>query len=137
VRTSLAAASAIAAIALAGCAGSDDEATTTQATTTSATPTLPTLEGAATVPVEEPGSASETALLTHVRVARHEGFDRVVFEFRNMLPGYRVEYVEGPLAEDGSGNPVELEGSASLVVRMARARRRCARSFERATSRRC
>ncbi len=41
-----------------------------------------------------------------------------MFEFRDELPGYRIEYVEGPLAEDGSGNPVELEGSAYLVVRM-------------------
>jgi hypothetical protein len=60
----------------------------------------------------------ETALLTQVAVGRNEGFDRVVFEFRDELPGYRIEYVEGPLTEDGSGNPVTLEGSAYLVVRM-------------------
>jgi hypothetical protein len=102
-----------------GCAGSEDDerdATPTASTTTQ--PTQPTLEGADTVPVEGSGEAPETALLTNVRVGRHEGFDRVVFEFRNALPGYRVEYVEGPLREDGSGNPVELEGSAYLVVRM-------------------
>jgi hypothetical protein len=106
---------AVFSLAGAGCAGSDDdEATPTPATTSG----LPTLEGAATVPVEEPAGAPETALLTRVEIGRNEGFDRVVFEFRDDLPGYRIEYVEGPLAEDGSGNPVELEGSAYLVVRM-------------------
>jgi hypothetical protein len=51
-------------------------------------------------------------------VGRHEGYDRVVFQFRNTLPGYRVEYVQPPLKEDGSGNPVEIKGTAFLVVRM-------------------
>jgi hypothetical protein len=103
-------------VAGAGCAGDDDEASPT--VPTRSTPALPTLEGAATVPVEAPSETLETALLTRVAAGRNEGFDRVVFEFRNDLPGYRIEYVEGPLSEDGSGNPVALEGSAYLVVRM-------------------
>lgn len=106
-------------LAAAGCAGSDDEdAAPTGPATTATAPTLPTLEGADTVPVEEPSGASETALLTRVAIGRHEGFDRVVFEFREELPGYRIEYVEPPLREDGSGNTVELDGSSFLVVRM-------------------
>jgi len=51
-------------------------------------------------------------------VGRHEGYDRVVFQFTNTLPGYRVQYVQPPLKEDGSGNPVEIKGNAFLVVRM-------------------
>jgi hypothetical protein len=51
-------------------------------------------------------------------VGRHEGYDRVVFQFKNGLPGYRVEYVEPPLKEDGSGKPVDVQGSAFVVVRM-------------------
>jgi hypothetical protein len=70
------------------------------------------------VPVAgEPESAS-TALLTRVVLGRHEGYDRVVFEFRNAVPGYRIEYVEPPLREDGSGNRVEVEGAAFVLVRM-------------------
>jgi hypothetical protein len=61
------------------------------------------------------------ALLQRVAVGRHEGYDRVVFEFRNHLPGYRVEYVQPPLYEDGSGLPVEVDGEAFVMVRMATA----------------
>jgi hypothetical protein len=60
----------------------------------------------------------KTSLLERVALGRHEGFDRVVFEFRNVVPGYRVEYVEPPLREDGSGNRVKVAGSAFVVVRM-------------------
>lgn len=106
-----------------GCGGSDDEpgASTTTATTTT-TATEPTTTGEAfeggTDPVTAPAEISETALLERVAVAGHEGYDRVVFQFRNGLPGYRVEYVDPPLREDGSGNVVDLEGNAFLVVRM-------------------
>lgn len=63
-------------------------------------------------------AGSDTALLERIAVGRHEGYDRVVFQFRNGLPGYRVEYVEGPLEEDGSGKPVTVQGHAIVVVRM-------------------
>jgi hypothetical protein len=61
------------------------------------------------------------ALLERVEVARHDGYDRVVFGFRNHVPGYRVEYVEPPLHEDGSGTVVEVAGGAVVAVRMATA----------------
>jgi hypothetical protein len=76
------------------------------------------LTGAGTTPVEGPATADETALLERIGVARHEGYDRVVFQFRNHIPAYRVEYKDPPFAEDGSGNPVNVAGSAFVVVRM-------------------
>lgn len=57
-------------------------------------------------------------MLERVAVARHEGYDRVVFEFRNVVPGYRVEYLEPPITEDGSGAEVEVAGGAFVSVRM-------------------
>jgi hypothetical protein len=108
-----------------GCGGSDKSAAPTGPTTLpSSTPTttstsgIDPLEGAATTPVEGSATGSETALLERVALGRHEGYDRVVFQFRNALPGYRVAYVQPPLREDGSGNPVEIKGAAYLVVRM-------------------
>lgn len=56
--------------------------------------------------------------VTAVRVARADGYDRVVFELAGRKPGepgWRVEYVDNP-RRDGSGEPVQVEGKATLVV---------------------
>ena len=113
--------------ALAGCGATEDEAGTPSVTaSTPATETsggIDPLEGASTSPASGPvqtvtGPGGGTALLERVDAARHEGYDRVVFQFRNTVPGYRVEYVEPPLQEDGSGAEVKVEGSAFVTVRM-------------------
>jgi hypothetical protein len=114
-------------LALSGCGDSSggndgqpgaEPPTTTAASTSETTDGIDPLEGAGTTPVEGAATGSETALLERVAIGRHEGFDRVVFQFRDHLPGYRVEYVEPPLKEDGSGNVVQVKGSAFVVVRM-------------------
>ena len=110
-----------------GCGASDNQGspgggTTTAAdTTTSSTTTtngIDPLEGASTTPVTGTPISKETALLERVAIGRHEGYDRVVFQFKNNLPSYRVEYVQPPLKEDGSGNVVQIKGSAFVLVRM-------------------
>jgi hypothetical protein len=54
-----------------------------------------------------------------VRVAAHDGFARVVFEFDGEgPPGVDARYVDPPVREDGSGDEVEVAGSAFLQVRM-------------------
>jgi hypothetical protein len=120
--------SAVAAVALSGCWGSDGDAepaTTSVGTTTSSgttgttgTETGSALPGASTRPVSGESAVSETVLLERVAVGRNDGFDRVVFQFRNGVPGYRVEYVQPPISEDGSGNRIEVEGNAFVIVRM-------------------
>jgi hypothetical protein len=52
------------------------------------------------------------AVLIQVRTGRHHGFDRVVFEFRDGLPGYEVRYVEEVVSADGA----PLRGEALLLV---------------------
>jgi len=109
------------ALAVLGCGGgSADEPV---ASLPSPTPTTePTTTGEAfeggTATITGEAESSETALNERVAVAGHDGYDRVVFQFKNGLPGYRVEYVEPPLREDGSGNLVKLDGAAFVVVRM-------------------
>ncbi|MFL5946452.1 MAG: hypothetical protein ACJ74D_00410 [Gaiellaceae bacterium] len=94
------------------------ETTTTVATTTNGDGIDP-LEGAGTNVVVGDSTAAAIALLERVAVGRHEGYDRVVFQFRGEgLPGYRVQYMEPPLKEDGSGNVVQVDGNAFVVVRM-------------------
>ena len=68
------------------------------------------------VDVEQPSGGPLT--VTAVRVARHDGYDRVVFELDGEAsgePGWRVEYVDEP-TQQGSGNPVEVDGEAALAV---------------------
>lgn len=104
-----------------GCGGSDDDepgASLPSPTATTAPTATGTIFEGGTETVTAPAEISETALLERVAVAGHDGYDRVVFQFRNGLPGYRVGYVEPPLREDGSGNVVNLDGNAFLVVRM-------------------
>jgi hypothetical protein len=57
----------------------------------------------------------EPATLKKVRVGRHDGFDRVVFEFQGGVPGYSVRYV--PVARtDGAGAPIATLGTVALQV---------------------
>jgi hypothetical protein len=116
------------AVASAGCAGANEEASPTNTatgTSPSATTGAPTttdgidpLAGAGTKPVAGEATVTETALLERVALGRNEGYDRVVFQFRNGRPGYHVEYVRPPLREDGSGNRVEVAGNSFVLVRM-------------------
>lgn len=63
------------------------------------------------------------ATLRAVRAARNDGFDRIVFDFgAGPLPGYRIEYVDRPQHECGSGNEVRLAGDAWLQLDMEPAR---------------
>lgn len=63
----------------------------------------------------------DQAVLTDLRVGRHEGFDRVVFEL-DRAPAVHVEYVDRPVRACGSGEVVELPGEGWLEVRLGGAR---------------
>jgi hypothetical protein len=118
----------VALLAVSGCGGSNTSSPPTGVSSVPASPSPTTsttdttgidpLVGAATTPVEAAATGSDTALLERIAVGRHEGYDRVVFQFQNGLPGYKVEYVQPPLKEDGSGKPVSVKGSAIVSVRM-------------------
>jgi hypothetical protein len=107
----------VTALGLVACGNSHSGSSSTAGTTTATTDGIDPIEGADTVPVTGSATGDGTALLERIGVARHEGYDRVVFQFRNHFPGYRVEYRTGPFAEDGSGNPVDVAGNAFVVVR--------------------
>jgi hypothetical protein len=119
---------------LAGCGGDDEPAGSTDATrpppaettaTVPATTAVPEgvdpLEGASDQPAVGASENTDTALLTAVRAARHEGYDRVVFEFADDVPGYDVRYADGPVQADGSGDEVPVDGAHVVVVRMENA----------------
>ena len=58
------------------------------------------------------------ALITDVRIGTHDGYDRVVFEFRDGLPEASLERAEAPFVQDGSGLPLEVEGDSFLRLVM-------------------
>ena len=112
------------ALVLAGCSSDDDnppDATTatTEATTSTTAATTSTTEfDGATAPVTIPLDTAQTMLLTGVTVEHDEGVDRITFEFRGEgVPLVDAQYVDEVRA-DGSGEPVEVEGTAYLSIRM-------------------
>jgi hypothetical protein len=101
------------------------------ALTTTETPPAAASVGSAREPArEKPGAPfagtvgildvprnTEPSMLTAVRAAAHEGYDRVVFEFRGAAPGYHVEYIDRPVRDCGAGEPRPIAGDGWLEVR--------------------
>jgi hypothetical protein len=109
--------SAVGLLLLASC-GSEEDGQPAGTTRIGATDASDPMPGGSTQPNVAKATNAETALLTDVRVGRHPGFERVVFEFRNTLPGYDVRYVKRPVLEDGSGRVVKVAGQFVLQVVM-------------------
>lgn len=97
--------------------GSDSSSSPAAAAVSSPTQASARTSEAAQVPTTEP--ASGTATLVDVRIGVHEGFDRLVFEFADGLPGYDIERVDPPILADASGMPVEVSGDSFLQVRLS------------------
>jgi hypothetical protein len=112
-------------------ASSDPQPAPTQAAPTHAAPT-PSSVPAPPAAVPSAAASSSTATTSTagpaggpltviaVRVARQEGFDRVVLELAGQVdgvPGWQIAYEQDP-RRDGSGDPVDVAGAAVLVVRV-------------------
>lgn len=103
---------------------SGETTATTGAATTAAPGASTTTSGAGQPEFSEaqhtaPADGTGTALLRTVRVGRNAGFERIVFEFAGTsVPGYRVQWVDGPITADGSGEPVDVTGDAFLEIVM-------------------
>ena len=124
------------AFALAGCGSgsSDNEAaspttTSTSPTTTSTSPpsmqTVPDCmpsPSASTSPQKSSNENRETMYLTNVTPGADKCTAKVVFEFEEQAPGpgFEVSYQPADTAkiEDASGNPIDIDGDAFLVVKL-------------------
>jgi hypothetical protein len=63
-----------------------------------------------------PNLGGDLGAIGVVRVGRHTGYDRVVWQFPGTgRPSFQVHYVDQPLA-DGSGDVVDVPGDAYLEV---------------------
>jgi len=66
-----------------------------------------------------PDAGRSPAALVAVRTGVGEGTQRIVFEFDgDEVPGWQVGYEPLPVLADPTGEPVDLAGTAALVVRM-------------------
>lgn len=62
--------------------------------------------------------AKQPPVLRAVRAARQADVDRLVFEFDSAgLPAWDVAYIDPPVLDCGSGEPVKVAGSAFLQIR--------------------
>ena len=69
------------------------------------------------------GIEDSLATLVDVRIGTHDGYDRVTFEFGPPsdaqyfgLPRYELVPATPPITEDGSGDPVSMDGSRYAVI---------------------
>ncbi len=114
----LALAGLLAALALAGCGGYGDDGGDSTTIAPPATTTSDPLESASTETVERESESGETALLEAAGMSGHPTYDRIVFTFKNVVPGYRVGYISKPVTQDGSGAKISIDGKAVLSIRM-------------------
>ena len=69
------------------------------------------------------GTEGSVAQLVDVRIGTDDGYDRVTFEFASPsdgqyfgLPRYELVPATPPITEDGSGDPVSMDGSRYAVI---------------------
>lgn len=76
--------------------------------------TDPGLQDAGTADVHSDPSG-DIAHLAAVRLAGRDGYDRVVFEFTDRVPGYTVGYRPLPAHQDASGFEIPLPGATTYL----------------------
>jgi len=74
----------------------------------------PVLPGAGTADVHA-DPAGDIAHLAAVRLAGRDGYDRLVLEFTDRVPGYTVGYRPLPARQDASGFEIPLPGAGVLL----------------------
>jgi hypothetical protein len=122
----------------AGCARTDEQAAGGQGVTTVTAPPVTSGTTSTVAPLPTPTTRSAPApllvwpyttsvnvaqavkvppvpVLEHVRVGRHPGYDRIVFEFTGPLPGYRVQPAT-TLAEDGRHTHARVAPGTALAA---------------------
>lgn len=58
----------------------------------------------------------ESVEFVKMKVGKHQGYDRVVFEFKRDLPNYQVNYVKPPIPFSETEEYVKISGKAFVVV---------------------
>lgn len=70
-----------------------------------------------TVGITDVQRSGAPRLLQAVRAAKAAGYDRVVFEFLDGVPGFHLEYVDRPIRDCGAGDVKPIDGDGWLEAR--------------------
>lgn len=103
-------------LALAGCAASSKPGTSPQ---TNAEPDIAYASGWTAGIIDRPQLNAPAVTLVAVRTSTRDGFDRIVFEFKERVPGYHIAYIDRPVRKCGSGDVTPMAGDGWLEVRMS------------------
>jgi hypothetical protein len=112
-----------------GCAGGSSPGTPAGTAPPTATSTPVTTQARQITTTTSPATAWATSpttvphspavppvpVLTGIRYAAHDGYDRIVLDIPGALPGYSVKYVP-EVRQDGSDEPVSIPGTAFLLI---------------------
>ncbi len=94
--------------------GTNTTGTITRITLCHCAPAPQPFADASTADVSVAGS-DRMAHLASVRLARNDGFDRLVLEFTDLVPGYTIGYRPLPAQEDASGKEIPLPGANAAL----------------------
>jgi hypothetical protein len=119
------AALAVIAVLLVGCSsGKNSGKTASDSSTPSPRPAGSSSTAAVTLPTHVLDCAAKTATSTPPAARQDlvnvsvDAASRVLFEFKDGVPGYDVKYISRPVKEDASGQDVTVAGDAVLSVVM-------------------
>jgi len=63
------------------------------------------------------GTTGASSQLSSIRIAPHDGYDRIVFDFSGQIPSYDLSRQDSAtFVRDASGQPVTLDGSVGVKV---------------------
>jgi hypothetical protein len=118
---SRAVATVVLAMAAAGCAAPAAPPAPAPPTTSSDATSAPAVSEAPVASqvdlvTEASGDGAGFGLLRAVRVAGREDADRIVFEFVDAVPRYRISYADLPVQSDPAGEDVSLDGTAAVQI---------------------
>lgn len=57
-------------------------------------------------------------LLTGIRVAKNNGFDRLVFEFKAGMPNYQIHFERGPAFENTAERKIRVRGRFFITINL-------------------
>jgi hypothetical protein len=68
------------------------------------------------LPISLPAGSTASTHLTDIRLAGHDGYDRIVFQFDNGAPEVELKQGLPPFTTDPAGLPLQVNGNAFLQL---------------------